>query len=261
MKSNDLPIEEQDLHAYVDGQLGQQRREIVEAWLLEHPEDAQRVEEFQKQNQAMHAMFDPVLSEPVPEGLTTNPVVQQNSSQHKSALFRFAAAVGYLFVGSIIGYAVHDANPTPAPYSVEASLPRQAALAHAVYTPEVVHPVEVTADQEAHLTKWLSKRLGKDLRVPHLSPLGFNLVGGRLLPGSTGPAAQFMYENSQGKRLTLYVKNVEDTTNETAFRYNQQDGVSVFYWVDGTLGYAISGEIEKQGLLKAANEVYRALNT
>lgn len=251
MKSNDLPIEELDLHAYVDDQLDPQRREKVEAWLLEHPEDALRVEEFQKQNTAMHAMFDPVLSEPVPEGLTTNQGALQKSSQHKSTLFRFAAALSYLFVGGIVGYAVHDENPTTAPFSVEAGLPQQAALAHVVYTPEVVHPVEVTADQEEHLTKWLSKRLGKDLRVPHLSPLGFNLVGGRLLPGSTGPAAQFMYENSQGKRLTLYIKNVEDTTNETAFRYNQQDGVSVFYWIDGTLGYALSGEIGKQGLLKS----------
>ena len=39
------------------------------------------------------------------------------------------------------------------------SLARSAAIAHAVYTPEVRHPVEVGAEQEAHLVQWLSKRL------------------------------------------------------------------------------------------------------
>lgn len=259
MKSDDLPVEELDLHAYVDGHLDHQRREEVEAWLAQHPEDAQRVEEYQKQNQAMHVMFDPILSETVPEDLESSSV-RQTSYKKETPLLRFAAMMGFMFIGGIIGYAMNGLTPSTNSMPIVASLPRQAAIAHVVYTPEVLHPVEVTADQEAHLTKWLSKRLGTDLRVPHLSPLGFNLVGGRLLPGTTGPAAQFMYENTQGKRLTLYVKNVEDKANETAFRYNQQDGVSVFYWIDGPLGYALSGEIGKQGLLKAANEVYRTLN-
>lgn len=263
MTSNNLPIEESDLHAYVDGLLDQQRREEVEAWLAHHPEDAQRVEDYHKQNQAMHALFDPALSESVPEQLALNrdgQTAPHTAYKRQGPLLRIAAMMGFMFVGGVIGYAVNDHAPVTDSMPSMASLPRQAAIAHVVYTPEVVHPVEVTADQETHLVKWLSKRLGTELRVPHLSPLGFELVGGRLLPGEAGPAAQFMYENTKGKRLTLYVKTVEDEINETAFRYDQQDGVSIFYWVDRSLGYALSGEIEKQGLLKAANEVYRTLN-
>lgn len=266
MSTNNNPVEEFDLHAYVDGQLDEQRREVVEQWLVGHPEDAKRVEEYQQQNKAMHTLFDPVLSEKVPELMfPDNQLTQQVSSDNNTVpLFRAAAMVGFMFVGGIIGYVVHGLMPVTSTVTeiapLAASLPRQAAIAHVVYTPEVLHPVEVTAEQEAHLTKWLSKRLGTELRVPHLSPLGFNLVGGRLLPGEAGPAAQFMYENTQGKRLTLYLKNVEEKADETAFRYDQQDGVSVFYWVDGSLGYALSGEIDKQGLLEAANKVYRTIN-
>lgn len=65
--------------------------------------------------------------------------------------------------------------------------------------------MEVAADQEAHLVAWLSKRLGTPLKVPRLDTLGFGLVGGRLLPGDQGPVAQFMYQDGQGQRLTLYV--------------------------------------------------------
>ena len=99
---------------------------------------------------------------------------------------------------------------------------RRAAIAHIVYSPEVRHPVEVGADQEAHLVAWLSKRLGTPLKVPHLGDLGYTLVGGRLLPGERGPVAQFMYQDGKGQRLTLYVRVNADDSRETAFRFAQE---------------------------------------
>jgi anti-sigma factor RsiW len=140
------------------------------------------------------------------------------------------------------------------------SLPRQAAIAHVVYAPEVRHPVEVTADQESHLVAWLSKRLGGDVKAPHLAAAGFDLVGGRLLPGDQGPVAQFMYQDGRGQRLTLYVRSDARENKETAFRYAQEGKVGVFYWLDGQFGYALSGEIGKEDLLGVANVVYQQLN-
>src|SRR6185312_11907936 len=81
---------------------------------------------------------------------------------------------------------------------------RRAAIAHATYSPEVRHPVEVGADDEQHLVNWLSKRLGVKVRAPKLEEAGMSLVGGRLLPGESGPVALFMYQSQNGRRLTLY---------------------------------------------------------
>jgi anti-sigma factor RsiW len=120
--------------------------------------------------------------------------------------------------------------------------------------------VEVGADQEAHLLRWLSKRLGVSLKIPHLAGLGYSLVGGRLLPGERGPAAQFMYQDIKGQRLTLYVRAGDDSRAQTAFRFAQENGVSVFYWLDGRLGYALSGETGREELLRVADAVYRQLN-
>ncbi|MNN70883.1 hypothetical protein D3C81_1867720 [compost metagenome] len=140
------------------------------------------------------------------------------------------------------------------------SLARSAAIAHAVYTPEVRHPVEVGAEQEAHLVQWLSKRLGTKLQPPALSPLGYHLIGGRLLPGDgDGPVAQFMYEDGGGKRLTLYVAKERAGRQETAFRYTQEQDLSVFYWIDGQLGYALSANLPKPELSKIASAVYAQL--
>ena len=119
-------------------------------------------------------------------------------------------------------------------------------------------PVEVTASEEQHLVNWLSKRLGAGVRAPDLEPAGFALVGGRLLPGSDGgPAAQFMYEDQSGRRLTLYLRHAQWDSGETAFRDAERVGVSLFYWIDGPFGYALAGDLDRERLLEVARLVYR----
>jgi anti-sigma factor RsiW len=135
----------------------------------------------------------------------------------------------------------------------------RAARAHLVYSPEVRHPVEVEAKEQDHLVKWLSKRLAMPLKIPVLSTEGFELLGGRLLPGTDGPVAQFMYQDASGKRLTLYVTKPHRGDDVTAFRFAQEGPVSVFYWVDRDCGYALSGEIDKPALARVASSVYRQL--
>jgi anti-sigma factor RsiW len=102
--------------------------------------------------------------------------------------------------------------------------------------------------------------LGASLKIPHLAPQGYALVGGRLLPGERGPAAQFMYQDAKGQRLTLYVRVSNDVRAPTAFRFAQEYGVGVFYWLDGRLGYALSGETDRNELLRVADAVYQQLN-
>ena len=250
-----LPPSDDDLHAYVDGQLGEGRRAAVEAWLAANPAAAERVRAWQKQRAALHAGFDAVLTEPVPQRLQQ---AARRLSADRRPLFRVAAAVGWLALGSVIGYAIRGSQPAgeggPPPIA------RSAAIAHAVYAPEIRHPVEVGADQEAHLVQWLSKRLGAPLKVPHLAGEGYALVGGRLLPGESGPVAQFMYEDGSGKRLTLYVRTDATDSRETAFRYALEGQVGVFYWLDGRLGYALSGELPREKLLALAESAYKQLN-
>jgi len=50
-----------------------------------------------------------------------------------------------------------------------------------------------------------------------------------------------MYQDARGQRLTLYVSRQRGEPRDTAFRFSQEDRVSVFYWVDGNFGYALSG--------------------
>ncbi|MFZ5620755.1 MAG: anti-sigma factor family protein [Pseudomonadota bacterium] len=250
----DNPIQDKDLHAYVDGQLSDARRLQVEAHLAQNPEARNRVQRYQELNRALRARFDPVAEEPIPARL-----LQSTPAKRWFMPRSVAAAAAWLLIGGVIGAALQyglTSNGVPA---IEADLMRPAAFAHVVYSPEVRHPVEITADQEAHLVNWLSKRLHTDIRAPNLSALGYHLVGGRLLPSTNRMAAQFMYEDGTASRITLYVRNGSWESHEPAFRYAYQDGVGVFYWVVGTTGYAISGSVDKQELLRIAIAAYREL--
>jgi anti-sigma factor RsiW len=248
-------VTESDLQAYTDGHLDPLRRAEVEAWLAVHPDDAERVAAYRQQNAALHALFDPVLNEAVPQRLTKP---ERQPWSMKFPQLRYAAVAAWLAIGATLGWLMHSEQERGAASST--ALAHQAALAHAVYSPEVKHPVEVGADQEAHLTAWLSKRLGMPLKVPHLGSTGYELVGGRLLPGTHGPAAQFMYQDKHGQRLTLYVRTDKADNQETAFRYAHEENVGVFYWIDGPFGYALSGDQEKVELLKVAQVIYQQLN-
>jgi anti-sigma factor RsiW len=239
-----------ELHAYVDDRLDAESRRVVEAHLAQAPEDAARVAVYREQNAALHAAFDPVLDEPVPDRL------RHISARRRAA--PVAVAAGWLALGAVIGWFA-NALLADRPHALM-SFSRQAALAHAVYSPEVRHPVEVGAAEQEHLVNWLSKRVGAKLRAPVLTAEGYELVGGRLLPGESGAVAQFMYQDGKGKRLTLYVSRLAGKQRDTAFVFSQEDKVSVFYWIDGALGYALSGELPKADLLNIATTVYKQLN-
>ena len=152
----------------------------------------------------------------------------------------------------------------------------RAAVAHAVYVPEVRHPVEVKAQEEQHLSGWLTKRLDLPVKVFDLRAQGFELVGGRLLPDAAGPSAQLMYQQvgtpaataasgaatAKPVRVTVYLRKPERDT-PAAFRYEQQGELGLFYWIEGATatggpcGYALVGTLPRAQLLALAEAIYR----
>lgn len=259
---NSLPITEADLHAYVDGVLPLARQAEIEAWLAARPEEAARIAAYRSQNLALHQLFDQVLDEAVPPAIR----LPARRAWWSAAAGRGAAAVLIAFLGGVAGWLVRG-NTMPegagqvrlATTAPAAGLARQAAIAHVVYSPELRHPVEVGAEQEGHLVAWLSKRLGKPVHPPHLGKLGYDLIGGRLLPGQSGPVAQFMYQDVAGKRLSLYVSTEQGAAADTGFRFAQEGKVGVFYWIDGDFGYALSASAGRGELAAIATAVHAQL--
>jgi anti-sigma factor RsiW len=207
---------------------------------------------YAEQTAMLKRHFDPVLTEPIPARMYLR----------QPAWIGLTRAAAVFVAGLAVGLAASNMRFGSADAAAASALAVRAARAHVVYAAEVRHPVEVDASQQEHLVKWLSKRLGLDLKIPVLAAEGFELLGGRLLPGSDGgPVAQFMYQDAGGKRLTLYVSRRNGAEPITAFRFAKQGPISVFYWIDRECGYALSGDIEKPALARIATAVYRQLES
>jgi len=251
------PVTEDELHAYVDGELPADRKEAVANWLAAHPGEAATVAAWRAQAEAIRARFGAVAQEPVPARLKLEQVMRQSRAGRRSlAAFAAAAAVAAFVIGGGVGWFARGASATPSSFS---TITADALDAYKLYVVEVRHPVEVPGSERAHMTQWLSKRFGTALQVPDLESIGLKLVGGRLLPGPTGEAAAFyMYENASGERFTIYCAKA--TAPESALRYKTAEGSAAFYWVDDKVAYVVSGPADREKLEKVTKTVYEQVD-
>lgn len=246
------PISDDDLHAAADGRLPPERQAKVEAAIVGSPDAAARVGFYRRLNAELHAGYDFMLNEPVPERLTTRP-----RRRGWQALARAAAAVILLAAGAAGGWFAHDWTGEYDPQAQ--TLAEQAADAHLIYASQVSRPVEVPATETEQLLAWLSKNLDRRVGVPDLSAIGYKFLGGRLLPAGHNIAGQYMFQNVAGTRVTLYFTPAVDQ-RDSAFRFIPVDGVSVFYWHDDNFAYALASEVSREQLKAICSEVYGQLN-
>ena len=256
MSREEQKISENDLHAYVDGALDGSSRAAVEAYLAKNPAAAEEVDDWKQQNDTLRALYGHVVAEPVPPSLNAHRIERESRLRTGRWQRMAAAAVLLIAVGTAAGWYGRGLFTPYAPTQV--ALVDEAMEAHRVYSSEVAHPVEVWAGEKDHLQAWLSKRLARTLTVPDLRADGLSLVGGRLLPAADGPAAQFMYEDDTGRRVTLYIIPAQEGV-ETSFRYATFDRLEAFFWTDGAISCALVGDLSRERLQEIANQAYKQL--
>lgn len=246
MTEPNMPVTEDELHALVDNELPADRRAAVEEWLKTHPDDAARVAAWRAIGDAMHARYDVVADESIPKRLE----LERLTSQPRRWMIAAAAAVLLAFAaGGGVGWFAHEASAAAvAPVADPVAAMREEAFAaHRLYIGEVRHPIEVRAE-ENHLLPWLSKRIGTTLRAPDLSKFDLKLLGGRLLPGVSAPAALLMYESGSGERVTLYATPLK--APRSSFRYQEVDKYASINWVAENYGWVVSGPAGDKPRLK-----------
>src|SRR5882757_6959301 len=248
MTNNNIPVTEDELHAYIDNELPAERRGDVEAWLSTRADDAERVHSWRAMAEMLHARYDSVADEVVPKRLEIERLARQPRKWMVGAV---AATLLAFIAGGAVGWMAHGASASPSAFQI---LTLDALDAHKLYVVEVRHPVEVPGSERAHLQQWLTKRCGWEVRAPVLDGTGLKLVGGRLLPGPTGPASFLMYESVSGERFTLYASKA--ATETTQMRYTTQNNEGALFWADNGVGYVVSGGSDRDRLTQVARLVY-----
>jgi anti-sigma factor RsiW len=259
MTGSQPQITEADLISYVDGQLEDQRLDAVRAHLASNPVDARKVEIWQQQNATLAALYSPIDVDVLPERLDVYRIERRLRSERADWRNMAAASVLVLAVGLTGGWfgrGLVSEGAEPA-HSIVAD----AAQAHKLFASEVLHPVEVRADAEnaSSLPKWLSKRLDRKLNVPDLTRHGLSLVGGRVLPSSEGAAAQLMYEDKGGQRVTLYIVAAADSS-DSAMRRSNVGSLETVSWDDETIRCALVGNLPSDRMDAIAKDTYQQLS-
>lgn len=247
-------IDDWALHAYVDGEVADDQKAEIEAFLASDEEASRMVEAWKQQKRAFHQAFDATLEEPVPASLKAT--VNNGGSWRARPFLAMAAALALLMIGGAGGWFLTSGTGGPGLRTIA----EQAITAHRIYTAEVRHPVEVAAADRAHLQAWLSKRVGTEFVIPDLSSQGYALLGGRLLTANDKPAAQLMFEDGSRKRITIFFSS-DPSNQETALQVERKGNLIACYWLDGKLGFVVAGEMDLDAMMTLAHEIYEQLES
>ena len=261
------PFSDVDLHAYVDGQIGPERRAAVEAYLATAPADAARVAQWQRQNETVQGLFAACGKEPVPLWLTVGQIasarvtpvpltkpagertrpLQTIARRSRGRSRRAVKPWPTLALAFAVGAAVAAAGLTTMPWagrhhawsSAAAPVPTlgaRAIEAQALFGLDSGQPIyrsDVTADEAE---PWLRKHLTFPLRIPDLKQQGWTFRGARLVGDATTPAALLLYVDGEGDRLSLFAAEMPrhaDTDARATF-----DGRGILSWIDNNTGFA-----------------------
>lgn len=242
------------LQAFIDGRLDPATHDRIANALAADPAGAAEVAADRALGAALRQELAEIGDAPIPARLRLDRLRARRRKQQRGRLRLIAASLALLATGTISGWLAGRAAPAPTPGAVM-TVASGASAAYRTFVVEIVHPVEVDTSREAHLLQWLSKRLGRPLAAPDLTRFGYRLMGGRLLPGRDSAAAQLMYDDASGRRLTLYVEASRGA--QTAFRFRQDGDAGTFAWIDQGFGFAVTGPIGRDELLPIAEAVYQ----
>src|SRR5665213_2655529 len=90
--TNDLPVTEDELHAYVDGELPSERSEAVTAWLAAHPDQATQVAAWRAQADSIRARYAGIAQEPLPDRLNLETLMRDGRSINRRWASSWSAA-------------------------------------------------------------------------------------------------------------------------------------------------------------------------
>jgi anti-sigma factor RsiW len=257
MTDSTRPVQEDELHAYVDDRLDVARRAEVERHLRADPALQRRVEGWRQQAEALRDALAFKLHEPVPSSLHLGRLLEQRDVRQRRGLFsspwRVAAAMLLMLgLGATAGWTARGTQRL----GEVTRLGMEAAAAHSVFAADPIRPIEIGPENQPELVAWMEHKLHRAVSVPDLSAQGYRLMGGRLLSTMIGPAAMLVYDDDHGGRITVYLQPMR--SNVAAMQPVNAGATNGYAWIDAHMGYGVisNGDASVHGL---ADRVQRAM--
>jgi anti-sigma factor RsiW len=230
-----MPPSERDLHAYVDHQLGNDDRRLVETFLASNPEVAAQVRAWQQDAQQLRAALSGALQQPVNPDLDPALIRQRLKRQSRRHLASAAVLLIAVSVGGFSGWQAREMT-----FASAAPLPMTDALqAYRLIAQQGILPADYKVSDDGDMQAWLDRYFTQANRLPDLAGAGFKPVSGRLLSTEQGPAAMVVYEDVGGHKISFYVRP-PGPKNYLLPRGSRSDGeLQAEYWSGAGYNYAM----------------------
>ena len=248
---------EQDLHAYLDGELPPERVAAVEEYLGHNPQDAQRLKAYRSDGEAIAKLFiraDQLVSQrPHPSQVTSIPTRPARRAISPSAwsprvwqvaaavtLFIFAASWGLLRQGNF------DAS--------ERRFGTDAATAHLLAT----DPAPATHASLDEIAAFLSA--GVNGHIELRKPDGdYQLVDSRFVTTPNGRAGQLAFRGPDQGIITMYLEPRRGS-KDTPFQpvATGHGDLTTLVWTDDEIACAVTGALPPERLEQLARSLYEA---
>lgn len=215
---------EEELHAYVDGQLDDARRQAVTFYLTQHPQRAEEVRAWQRDAQQLRAAMGGLPTEAASSSLDPTVLRVRRRSRNRARLAIAAMLVIGVGLGGLGGWQARS-------YSSAGREPpmSDAMQAYRLFAQQGSGGMlDVTEQHRGDLQAWLATHFRHAPTLPDLKAAGFHPVGGRLLALSEGAAAMVLYENAQGNAISFYIRP-PSRIGELARGQRQDGGLMAVY--------------------------------
>ncbi|MBJ2286500.1 anti-sigma factor [Pseudomonas sp. MF6755] len=234
-----LPPSERDLHAYVDHQLLESDRRVLETWLANHPEVAAQVHAWQQDAQLLRASLSGALQQPNNPALDPALIRQRIKRQSRRHFATAALLLIAVSLGGVGGWHAREATQPPL-------LPMTDAMqAYRLFAQDGIMPADYNAEGGGNMQAWLDRYFNQAHRLPDLSQAGFKPISGRLLTTDQGAAAMVLYEDLQGRRISFYIRPPGPNNGFLPRGSRSADGLQAQYWSGGGYNYAIVSPVDQ----------------
>ena len=260
-------LTEEDLHAYLDGELAEDRRFLVEAHLRDHPQDAQRLQAYRQDGDAIARIFSSAGEVPaqprdlsaVRPGRAARPWQRAVplAWQRATATSWLRAAAVALIVAGAVATGIVGLWQTYSDTALWARFGSEALVAHRSLSRGNSNPV-ITASFE-DISRYLSTALKARMEVRYPTDTKFTLVGSKFIATAKGRVVQLAFRNPDGALVTMYIEPWPGKKDAPFREVTNQAGVITMVWVDDELGCAVSGALPPDELEQAARALYKAM--
>jgi anti-sigma factor RsiW len=243
------PVAEEELHAYIDGELPPGRARAVAAALESDPVLAARVAAFKADKAALAMAFGPIARQAVPAAWIAR--IEQAAAQpvHRDARRRVLWAVALAAcVVLVLGRAAQLDRGLP-----DGSILAQAEAAQQGRTPAVTRLTGAALADAASRDATLADAVGLKLRAPDLARMGWRLDEIDIY----AKAAALRYSTVSGGTLTLFVR---PSAGAPWFDLRKSGSIRECIWQDEVVGAVMMGDMSAGQMMRVAGAAYAALN-